>query len=122
MCQHEVNIKDYDSKNGSYAVYPGIANGAPNNSKSSFNTVNNSNFADAATSQFANLFPTIGQAFWSEIILTWFFISVIIKAKYLNGAKDHFLNALTIGLTLFTVITIGRDHSGGGFNPALGVV
>ena len=32
------------------------------------------------------------------------------------------MNALTIGITLFTVITIGRDHSGGVFNPALGIV
>ena len=92
-------------------MYPGLANVAPNNSKE---------FVDDGL--FEDLFPTLKQAFWSEIILTWFFISVIIKAKYLNGAKDHFLNALVIGLTLFTVIAIGRDHSGGGFNPALGLV
>ena len=56
------------------------------------------------------------------MILTALFVSVILTAKYLNGAKDHFMNALVIGLTLFLVICIGRDLSGGIYNPALGLV
>jgi len=62
------------------------------------------------------------EAFWAEMILTGFFVSVILTAKYLNGATDLFLNALVIGLTLFTVITIGGGVSGGCFNPAVGLV
>lgn len=62
------------------------------------------------------------EAFWAEMVLTCFFVSVILSAKYLNGATDLFLNALVIGLTLFTVVTIGGDVSGGCFNPAVGLV
>ena len=62
------------------------------------------------------------QAFWSELVLTTFFVSVILSAKYLNGAADLFLNALTIGLTLFTCVTVGGGVSGGCFNPAVGLV
>jgi len=43
------------------------------------------------------------------------------SAKYLNGANDLFLNALTIGFTLYTVICIGGGISGGCFNPAVGI-
>merc|ERR1712127_107435 len=39
------------------------------------------------------------EAFWSEMILTGLFVSVILSAKYLNGATDLFLNALIIGFT-----------------------
>jgi len=56
------------------------------------------------------------------MILTAFFVSVILSAKYLNGATDLFLNGLVIGLTLFTVVTVGGGVSGGCFNPAVGLV
>lgn len=62
------------------------------------------------------------RAFWSEMILTFFFVSVILSAKYLNGANDLFLNALCIGLTLFCVICVGGSVSGGCYNPAVGLV
>ena len=62
------------------------------------------------------------QSVWSEMVLTCFFVSVILSAKYLNGAKDLFLNALVIGLTLFCCVTIGGDVSGGCYNPAVGLV
>ena len=71
---------------------------------------------------FQELYPTWGQTFWSEMVLTAFFVSVILSAKYLNGANDLFLNGLVIGLTLFTVICIGGALSGGCFNPAVGLV
>ena len=61
------------------------------------------------------------QAFYSETILTAFFVSVILTAKYLNGANDLFLNALVIGLTLFTAVTVGGGISGGCYNPAVGI-
>jgi len=60
-------------------------------------------------------------AFWNEFILTAFFVSVILTAKYLNGANDLFLNALIIGLTLFTMVCTGGGISGGCFNPAVGL-
>lgn len=62
------------------------------------------------------------QSLWSEMVLTCWFVSVILTAKYLNGAKDLFLNALIIGLTLFTCVTIGGGVSGGCYNPAVGLV
>ena len=62
------------------------------------------------------------ESFWSEMVLTAFFVSVILAAKYLNGATDLFLNAIVIGFTLFTVITVGGKVSGGCFNPAVGLV
>jgi len=61
------------------------------------------------------------QSFWNEMILTAFFVSVILTAKYLNGANDLFLNGLVIGLTLFTMVCIGGGISGGCFNPAVGI-
>jgi len=67
-------------------------------------------------------FPSWGQAFWNEVVMTCFFVSVILAAKYLNGAKDLFLNALVIGLTLFYAIDTGGHLSGGMYNPALGLV
>ena len=71
---------------------------------------------------FSEKYPAWGKVFWNEMILTAFFVSVILTAKYLNGAKDLFLNGLVIGLTLFTVICIGGGLSGGCFNPAVGLV
>ena len=62
------------------------------------------------------------QAFWTEMVLTAFFVSVILSAKYLNGAKDLFLNALVVGLSLFTCICVGGSVSGGCFNPAVGLI
>ena len=54
--------------------------------------------------------------------MTALFFSVILNAKYLNGAKDLFMNALVIGLTLFLVICTGGSVSGGVYNPALGLI
>ena len=71
---------------------------------------------------FEAIYPSWSQTFWSEMVLTAFFVSVIVTAKHLNGAKDLFLNGLVIGLTLFTVICIGGALSGGCFNPAVGLV
>ena len=83
-------------------------------------------FPGIATLKPNNADPTLTkgmlQSLWSECVLTCFFVSVILSAKYLNGAKDLFLNALVIGLTLFTCVTIGGDVSGGCYNPAVGLV
>lgn len=62
------------------------------------------------------------QSFWTEFVLTTFFVSVILSAKYMNGAKDLFLNALVIGLTLFCCVVTGGGVSGGCYNPAVGLV
>jgi len=53
------------------------------------------------------------------MIMTAWFISVVIAVKYLNGANDLFLNALSVGFIVFTVITISGQISGGCFNPAV---
>jgi glycerol uptake facilitator-like aquaporin len=53
---------------------------------------------------------------------TAFFISVIMAAKYFDGAKDLFLNGFVIGLTLFFCISICAGVSGGCLNPAVGLV
>ena len=73
-------------------------------------------------SNFENKYPEAGKIFWNEMILSTFFVSVILTAKYLNGAKDLFLNGLVIGLTLFTVINISGAHRIGCFNPAVGLI
>jgi glycerol uptake facilitator-like aquaporin len=61
------------------------------------------------------------QAFWSEVVLTSWFVTIVMSVKYLNGANDLFLNALTVGLTVYTVVCIGGGISGGCFNPAVGI-
>lgn len=94
-------------KNG--ALEPGIADLAPSqpkNDPSFVRSIRNGGIA----------------SFWAEMVLTAFFVSVILTAKYLNGATDLFLNAIVIGFTLFTVVTIGGGVSGGCFNPAVGLV
>ncbi len=53
------------------------------------------------------------------MIMTAWFISVVMAAKYLNGANDLFLNALAVGFTVFTVIIVSGAISGGCFNPAV---
>ena len=53
---------------------------------------------------------------------TAFFISVIMAAKYFDGAKDLFLNGFVIGLTLFFCISICAGVSGGCLNPAVGLI
>ena len=50
------------------------------------------------------------------------FVGVIITAKYFDGAKDLFLNAFVIGLTLFFCISMCAGVSGGCLNPAVGLV
>jgi len=53
------------------------------------------------------------------MIMTTYFITMVMSIKYLSGANDLFLNALSAGFTVFTVITISGDISGACINPAL---
>ena len=50
------------------------------------------------------------------------FINIILSIKYHNGAADLVVNALCIGLTLFTAVLLIGGISGGSLNPAVGVV
>ena len=53
------------------------------------------------------------------MIMTAWFVTMVISVKYLNGANDLFLNALSVGFIVFTVISISGEISGGCFNPAV---
>ena len=58
--------------------------------------------------------------FFVEMLGTFILVSVILCIKYHFGSKELTLNAFTIGLTLFTVLTVAAGLSGGCINPAIG--
>ena len=57
-----------------------------------------------------------------ETIVTFVFVNVILTVKYNFGSKELIINGAVIGMTLFGLITISGDISGGCLNPAIGVV
>ena len=63
-----------------------------------------------------------GQTFLAEFACTFIFTSVILAFKFDNLTKDHVVAARSIGLTLFTMILVSGGISGGGLNPAIGLV
>lgn len=56
------------------------------------------------------------------MFVTFVFVNVILNVKYHFGANDLAINAVTIGGTLFTMITATAAISGGCLNPAIGIV
>ena len=66
---------------------------------------------------------TYKQVFFTEMIGTFIFVSVILNIKYQNGSKkDAVLNAMTVALTLFGMIQMIGHITGGCLNPAIGLV
>ena len=81
----------------------------------------------------AVLCPTIGnldctpnghehRIFICEILATFVFVSVNVNIIYENGSKELIPNAMIIGLTLTTALSIAAKLSGASVNPAVGLV
>lgn len=57
-----------------------------------------------------------------ETVVTFIFVSVILSLKYDNLTKSHAEAGLTIGATLFGMITVAASRTGGCLNPAVGLI
>lgn len=64
----------------------------------------------------------ISKVFWVEIFMTFLFVSTVIAIVKHNGSKDMPINAIAIGISLYTAIMIASGLSGGAINPAVGLV
>lgn len=94
-------------------IHPGIALLCPNVATSQ--SVLDSNVICSVEKNAGNLF-------FVEALVTFIFVNVILTVKYHFGANDHVVNAATVGVTLFTAITLSGSISGGCVNPAVGLV
>lgn len=63
-----------------------------------------------------------GKVFWVEMFCTYLFVSVVLQIVKHNGSADMPVNALAIGLSLYTAIIIAGGITGGCINPAVGTV
>lgn len=64
----------------------------------------------------------LSKVFWVEILMTFMFVSVVLQIVKHNGSADMPVNALAIGITLYTSISIAAGISGGCINPAVGTI
>lgn len=62
------------------------------------------------------------QAMLVEFMMTFLFVTFVLQIVKHNGAKDMPVNALAIGIGLFTTVTIASGISGGAINPAVGLI
>ena len=62
------------------------------------------------------------QAFLVEFVMTFFFVAFVIQIVKHNGGKDVPLNAVAIGIALYTCIQTSEGISGGCINPAIGAI
>jgi len=62
------------------------------------------------------------QAMLVEFMMTFLFVTFVLQIVKHNGAKDMPVNALAIGIGLFTTVQIASGISGGAINPAVGLV
>merc|ERR1711990_1073273 len=62
------------------------------------------------------------QAMLVEFMMTFLFVVFVLQIVKHNGAKDMPVNALAIGIGLFTTVQIAANISGGVINPAVGLV
>lgn len=63
-----------------------------------------------------------GHFFLTELVVTFVFVSVILGFKFDNLSDDHVVAARSIGITLFAMILLSAEISGGCLNPAVGLV
>lgn len=63
-----------------------------------------------------------GSVFMVEMIVTFIFTNVILTVKYHFGSKELLINAASIGTTLFAMIVVTGELTGGCLNPAIGLV
>ena len=62
------------------------------------------------------------QTFVVEFFMTFLFVVFVLQIVKHNGAKDVPVNALAIGIALYTCVQIASGISGGCINPAIGMV
>ena len=60
--------------------------------------------------------------FITEFIGAFIFVNTILTLNYHHSAQDHIVNAAGIGLALMTALFCAGGTSGGGINPAIGLV
>merc|ERR1712085_248732 len=63
----------------------------------------------------------IMQTMLVEFFMTFLFVTFVLQIVKHNGAKDMPVNALAIGVGLFTTVQIASGISGGAINPAVGL-
>ena len=56
-----------------------------------------------------------------ECFATFVFVSVILAVKSYNSADDGPVNCLAVGGTLYGMLKVAGDSSGGCLNPAVGI-
>lgn len=62
------------------------------------------------------------QTFLVEFVMTFLFVAFVVQIVKHNGAKDVPINAVAIGVALYTCVQTASGISGGCINPAIGVV
>ena len=62
-----------------------------------------------------------GQIFLIEMVVTYIFVAVILTNNYNWGSTELYINAMANGLTLFGMLVLAADVSGGCMNPAVGI-
>ena len=62
------------------------------------------------------------QTFLVEFMMTFLFVAFVIQIVKHNGAKDVPMNAVAIGIGLYTCIQTSEGISGGCINPAIGAI
>ena len=64
----------------------------------------------------------ISKVFWVEIIMTFFFVLIVLTIVKHHGSQDMPINAFAIGISLYTAISVAGPISGGCINPAVGTI
>ena len=56
-----------------------------------------------------------------EVVNTFFFVTLILSLKRINGSKSIILNGVAIALQLYGVINMSGGTTGAVFNPAVAI-
>lgn len=64
----------------------------------------------------------IPKVLFAEAVCTFLFVSMVLMIAKHNGSEVTTINGLAIGLSLFCAIQMASGISGGGINPAVGLV
>ena len=62
------------------------------------------------------------QVFFTEVVCTFIFVSLILSIKYHVKSNEGVLGAFAVSLTLFGMLCTCSSISGGCLNPAVGLV
>jgi len=81
---------------------PDLAVLCPSNDRKG-DTINN---VEITNNVFCNNSQMYWPALWMEVVCTFFFVTLILNIKYVNGSKEIILNAMAIGLMLYSVASM----------------